>query len=104
MFATAQPQQHAYIAADGETDRLPLAQLRRALDELVDAGVLAPHRREGIEYPVWAAVHGIATLAGEGPLRDAPDDIRRLLEQRTLAFLDESLAEDTHNGSTPLRG
>src|SRR5690242_1928026 len=106
LFATAfaLPQQHAYTAADGQTDRLPLMQLRRALDELVDAGVLAPHRREGIEYPIWAAVHGIATLAGEGPLRDAPDDIRRLLEQRTLTFLDESLADDRHNRSTPLPG
>ena len=48
LFATAfaLPQQHAYNAADGETDRLPLAQLRRALDELVDAGVL-PQRRRG---------------------------------------------------------
>ena len=95
LFATAfaLPQRHAYDAAEGDTDRLPLGQLRRALDELVEAGVLAQHRREGVEYPIWAAVHGIATLAGEGPLRDAPEDTRRLLEQRTLSFLDESLAE-----------
>jgi AcrR family transcriptional regulator len=95
LFATAfaLPQRHAYDGAEGDTDRLPLGQLRRALDELVEAGVLAQHRREGVEYPIWAAVHGIATLAGEGPLRDAPEDTRRLLEQRTLSFLDESLAE-----------
>lgn len=94
LFATAfaLPQQHAYNAAEGETDRLPLGQLRRALDELVDAGVLTRRRREGIEYPIWSAVHGMATLAGEGPLRDAPEAIRRALEERTLTFLDESLA------------
>ena len=94
LFATAfaLPQQHAYSAAQDETGRLPLAQLRRALDELVDAGVLAQRRREGIEYPIWSAVHGMATLAGEGPLRDAPETMRRRLEERTLTFLDESLA------------
>jgi AcrR family transcriptional regulator len=94
LFTTAfaLPQQHAYSAADGETDRLPLAQLRRALDELVDAGVLPQRRREAIEYPIWSAVHGMATLAGEGPLRDAPETMRRQLEERTLTFLDESLA------------
>ncbi len=94
LFASAfaLPQQHAYNAAEGETDRLPLGQLRRALDELVDAGVLTRRRREGIEYPIWSTVHGMATLAGEGPLRDAPEAIRRALEERTLTFLDESLA------------
>ena len=94
LFATAfaLPQPHAYSAAQDDTGRLPLAQLRRALDELVDAGVLAQRRREGIEYPIWSAVHGMATLAGEGPLRDAPETMRRHLEERTLTFLDESLA------------
>jgi hypothetical protein len=97
LFATAfaLPQQHAYSAAEGETDHLPLTQLRHALDELVDAGVLPQRRREGIEYPIWSAVHGMATLAGEGPLRDAPERMRRQLEERTLTFLDESLAATT---------
>jgi AcrR family transcriptional regulator len=95
LFATAfaLPQQHAYSTPADETDRLPLGQLRRALDELVDAGVLPRRRREGIEYPIWSAVHGMATLAGEGPLRDAPEAVRRRLEERTLTFLDESVAE-----------
>ena len=74
LFATAfaLPQPHAYSAAQDDTGRLPLAQLRRALDELVDAGVLAQRRREGIEYPIWSAVHGMATLAGEGPCATRP--------------------------------
>jgi AcrR family transcriptional regulator len=96
LFATAYavPQQHAYGAPDGGTgpDRTPLGQLRTALDELVDAGVLDPRRRDGIEYPVWAAVHGTATLAGQGPLRDAPEATRRHLEELTLAFIGGSLA------------
>ena len=41
--------------------------------------------------PDLGCAHGIATLAWEGPLRDGPADVRRLVEQRTLTFLDESL-------------
>ena len=90
LFATAfaLPHQHPYGAAD----RMPLDQLRAALDELVDAGVLDRKRRDGIEYPIWAAVHGTAVLAGEGPLRDLPEAARHQLAERTLAFIDESLA------------
>jgi hypothetical protein len=45
----------------------------RVLDELVDAGVVDRKRRDGIEYPVWSAVHGLAVIVGQGPLRDVPD-------------------------------
>ena len=96
LFATAfaVPQQHTYGAADGEAgpERTPLDHLRAALDELVEAGLLQPQRREGIEYPIWSAVHGLAVLTGPGPLRDVPGAARRHLEELTLAFIDESLA------------
>ena len=96
LFATAfaLPQQHAYGAPGGEPgqERTPLGLLRAALDELVDAGVLAPRRRDGIEYPIWSAVHGLAVLAGQGPLRDVPDATRQHLEELTLTFIDEGLA------------
>ena len=96
VTAFALPQQHAYSAADGGTgqDRTPLGQLRTALDELVDAGVLDRRRRDGVEYPVWSAVHGTAVLAGQGPLRDVPDATRRHLEELTRSFIDGSLAQD----------
>ena len=96
LFATAfaLPQQHAYGASDDGAgpDRSPLGQLRTALDELVNAGVLDPRRRAGIEYPIWSAVHGLAVLAGEGPLREVPEATRRHLEELTLTFIGESLA------------
>jgi AcrR family transcriptional regulator len=96
LFATAYavPQQHAYGVPDDGTgqDRTPLGQLRTALDELVDAGVLDQRHRTGIEYPVWAAVHGAATLAGQGPLRDTPEATRRQLEELTLGFIGRGLA------------
>jgi AcrR family transcriptional regulator len=96
LFATAfaLPQQHAYGAPDDGTgqERTPLGHLRTALDELADAGVLQRPRRDGIEYPIWSAVHGLAVLAGQGPLRDIPDDTRHHLEELTLTFIDEGLA------------
>jgi AcrR family transcriptional regulator len=96
LFATAfaVPQQHAYSPPDNGTgqDRTPLGQLRAGLDELVDAGVLDRRRRDGLEYPIWSAVHGLAVLAGEGPLRDAPEASRRHLEELTLAFIARGLS------------
>jgi AcrR family transcriptional regulator len=95
-FATAfaLPQQHAYGAPDDGSgpDRSPLGQLRTVLDELVDAGVLDRRRRAGIEYPIWSAVHGLAVLTGQGPLRDVPDATRHHLEELTFTFIVAGLA------------
>jgi len=95
LFTTAfaLPQQHAYDAAqDGDgPDRSPLGQLRAALDELVDAGVLDRRRRDGVEYPVWSTVHGMAVLTGQGPLRDVPEATLRHLQELTLTFIGDSL-------------
>ena len=110
LFATAfaVPQQHGYDAAAGAAsggapgaasggaaragvDRMPLDHLRAALDELADAGALSQRRREGLEYPVWSTVHGLAVLAGTGPLRDVPAAARDHLERLTLAFIEQSL-------------
>ena len=96
LFATAfaLPQQHSYGAPDDGTgrDRTPLGQLRTVLDELADAGVLSRPRRAGLEYPIWAAVHGLAVLAGQGPLRDVPEATRHRLDELTLDFIDGALA------------
>jgi len=96
LFATAfaLPQRHAYDAPGDGTgqDRMPLDQLRAALDELVDAGVLHPQRRPGIEYPIWSTVHGLAVLTGQGPLRDVPGATRHRLEKLTGAFIEGGLA------------
>ena len=97
LFATAfaVPHQHAYGPAAPAADlaeRMPLDHLRAALDELADAGVVSRRRRAGLEYPVWSTVHGMAVLAGAGPLRDVPGETRDHLELLTLAFIDESLA------------
>ena len=80
-------------------DRSPLGQLRTALDELVDAGVLDPAGREGAEYPVWSAVHGLAVLSGQGPMRGVPEEDKRRLERLTLAFIAHGLAGSRSSGA-----
>jgi AcrR family transcriptional regulator len=96
LFATALalPQRHTYSPPDGGTgpERTPLGHLQAVLDELVDAGMLSRRRRDGIEYPIWSTVHGLAVLTGQGPLRDVPDATRRHLEQLTRTFIDSGLA------------
>jgi AcrR family transcriptional regulator len=96
LFATAfaLPQRHTYDApGDGTAQgRMPLDQLRAVLDELVDAGVLHPQRRNGIEFPIWSMVHGLAVLTGQGPLRDVSDATRHHLEELMRAFVEGGLA------------
>jgi len=96
LFATAfaLPTRHDYGAQNDGTGQelMPLDHLRAVLDELVDAGVLDRRRREGIEYPIWSTVHGLAVLSGQGPLRDVSEATRRHLQERMRAFIDESLA------------
>ena len=98
LFATAfaVPQQHAYGAPDGGSgaERTPLGHLRAALDELVEAGILSRRRREGLEYPIWSAVHGLAVLAGPGPLRDVPGAVRDHLEALTLTLSTRAWPDD----------
>jgi AcrR family transcriptional regulator len=93
LFATAfaLPQQHTYEAPDSGNELSPLGHLRAVLDELAEAGVLQRRRRDGLEYPIWSAVHGLAVLTGQGPLRDVPAATRRRLDELTRTFIDESL-------------
>ncbi len=69
----------------------PLDYLEAALDELVEAGLLEPARRPGVQYPTWATVHGLATLL-RGPLRALSDREKMHLEAQTLAFIAASLS------------
>lgn len=102
-FATAfaVPEQHPYFVAEGESgaDRTPLGQLRTVLDELVEVGLLDARRREGVEFPVWSTVHGLAVLIEQGPLRAAPDADIRVLTDRVLGFIAESLLAPVAGGA-----
>jgi AcrR family transcriptional regulator len=50
----------------------PFQLLGARLDELVAVRAIPASRRPGLEYAAWSAVHGLATLLDEGPLRDLP--------------------------------
>jgi AcrR family transcriptional regulator len=85
--------EHPTRGARGEPT--PLQCLEAALDGLVEAGLLEPARRPNIEYPIWATVHGLATLL-RGPLRSLPDHDKTRLETQTLAFIGASLTMSAH--------
>jgi AcrR family transcriptional regulator len=90
-FAAADhPMSSATAGSEPET-RQPLEYVQGALDDLVQTGLLEASRRPNIEYPVWAAVHGLATLL-RGPLRALPDRKKAQLETQTLAFIGAALS------------
>ena len=74
-------------AADAD----PHALLEQVLDELVDAGALPPERRPRASVAAWAAVHGLAVLLTEGPLRRLPPAERRRVVDRTLDMVEAGL-------------
>jgi len=65
-------------------DTGPFRLLAGALDELAAADPGVAKRRAGLEYVVWAAVHGIAVFLLEGPLVTAPEAQREQLTEQTL--------------------
>ena len=64
----------------------PFEHLQAALDNLVQAGLLEPSRRRNIEYPTWAAVHGLGVLF-RGPLSQFSEQEKTQLEVDTLDFI-----------------
>ena len=69
----------------------PFGLLGAALDRLVESGALAPSRRPGAEYLAWSAVHGLAMLLIDGPLRDMPRTRAREIGQRVLDMVEQGL-------------
>lgn len=59
----------------GPGGRTPFQLLGIALDELVETGLMPPERRPGAELLAWSAVHGLAMLVIEGPLRDLDEPV-----------------------------
>jgi AcrR family transcriptional regulator len=90
-FAAADHPMSSATAGSEPEMRQPLEYVQGALDDLVQTGLLEANRRPSIEYPVWAAVHGLATLL-RGPLRALPDRKKAQLEIQTLAFIGAALS------------
>jgi AcrR family transcriptional regulator len=69
----------------------PYQLLAAALDDLVAAGVLPPKRRPGAELLAWSAVHGLAVLLIDGPLRGMDDTRTHAIAQRLLDMVERGL-------------
>ncbi|WP_433304819.1 TetR/AcrR family transcriptional regulator [Actinoplanes sp. CA-030573] len=68
---------------DGPTSN-PYHLLMRCLDDMVDAGALAPERRPFSDVAALASVHGLAVLLLDGPLRHLDPMHREAAIKRTL--------------------
>ena len=69
----------------------PFELLGAALDAMVATGVLPAERRPQAEYLAWSAVHGMALLIIDGPLRGTPATARRALGERLLPMVENGL-------------
>jgi len=78
-------------AKAGPGGRTSFQLLSTALDELVAVGALPPERRPGAEFSAWSAVHGLAMLVLEGPLRDLDREVARAAGARLIEMVDRGL-------------
>jgi AcrR family transcriptional regulator len=78
-------------AKAGHSGLNPFQLLSAALDRLVEAGALPPERRPGAEYLAWSAVHGLALLVIDGPLRSATPAQLDAIGQRLLNMVEKGL-------------
>lgn len=69
----------------------PFELLSYALDAMLDAGVLPPERRPQAEFLAWSAVHGMALLSIDGPLRHATPVQLQTLGQRLLHMVEQGI-------------
>ena len=69
----------------------PFELLGAALDAMVAADVLPADRRPQAEYLAWSAVHGMALLIIDGPLRGTAASVRRALGERLLQMVENGL-------------
>lgn len=77
--------------AAGQSGRTPFQLLSDALDEMLETGALPPDERPGAELLAWSAVHGLAMLALEGPLRDLPPSVIAEMAPRLVRMVDLGL-------------
>jgi AcrR family transcriptional regulator len=87
----ADRQDTASPAHSDDSGMRPYRMLTAALNGLVDAGVLPPKRRPGAEMLAWSAVHGLAVLLIDGPLRGLDDPRTQTIEQRLLDMVERGL-------------
>lgn len=75
----------------GNTGLNPFQLLGVALDRMVEAGILPARRRPAAEFLAWSAVHGLAMLVLDGPLRAMDPDQVDALIPRLLDMVENGL-------------
>ncbi|OGB20623.1 MAG: TetR family transcriptional regulator [Burkholderiales bacterium RIFCSPLOWO2_02_FULL_57_36] len=75
-------------AKAGKSGLTPFQLLGAALDKLVEANALPGERRPGAEFLAWSAVHGLAMLVIEGPLRALDAVQTQAIGQRLLDMVE----------------
>lgn len=75
----------------GDSGLNPLQLLGAALDKFVEAGLLTARQRPGAEYMAWSAVHGLAMLVIDGPLRAMPRHQTKFVGERLLDMVEKGL-------------
>lgn len=78
-------------ASTGSRGLTPFQILSAALDDLVDAGELPSARRHAAEFFAWSAVHGLAILLIDGPLRGLDHAEAEVLGQRLIDMVERGL-------------
>ncbi|MGB3879998.1 MAG: TetR/AcrR family transcriptional regulator [Diaphorobacter nitroreducens] len=78
-------------AAHGASGMDPFELLGHTLDGMVQAGLLPPARRPGAEFMAWSAVHGMAMLMLDGPLRGLDEAGCQALAERLVAMVEQGL-------------
>lgn len=73
------------------TGKNPFQLLGGALDLMVSAGLLPHQRRDGAEFLAWSAVHGLAMLTIEGPMRAMPRAMIDRLGDRVIDMVEKGL-------------
>ena len=76
----------------GDSGLNPFQLLGAALDKFVQAGLLLPKQRVGADYLAWSAVHGLALLVIDGPLRAMSRAQTRAVGQRLLDMVEKGIS------------
>lgn len=65
--------------------------LAAMIDQMVEVGLVSPRRRPHAEIAAWSAVHGLALLMLDGPLRGLPEAEREVAIADTLDLVTAGL-------------
>jgi AcrR family transcriptional regulator len=91
-FGTGPQVDRTLPAESADRSRLgPFQLLSLALDRMAAENVLAVERRPGAEYLAWSAVHGLAMLVIDGPLRGMDEQQIDALIPRLLEMVEKGI-------------